>query len=157
MINNPPLFDFGIDQESPCVDAANPLYTDPDGTRLDMGACHFPFISLVCSPHEVTIPPGNVLPLQVTVENLLENPSFPVQVRIVARLNNGNEYRLFGPIPHNGISIPPESFLSGTVNLDVPAGIPEGFTCVVKSVLVAAETGDYVHQDLCDLTVSSGY
>ena len=26
---------------SPCIDSGNPIYTDPDGTRLDIGAYYF--------------------------------------------------------------------------------------------------------------------
>ena len=44
VISNNPEFEEGtyyLSESSPCIDAGNPNYTDPDGTILDMGAYYF--------------------------------------------------------------------------------------------------------------------
>jgi hypothetical protein len=146
-----------LSSDSPCIDAADPALTDPDGTRRDMGACHFPFISITCSPEEVILAPGQVLPLVLTAGNLLADPSFPVCVEVVARLPNGYEMPLAGPIPAAGIQLPAESSLSGTVRLRVPGNAPDGLQAVLRVVLSSAETGAFVHEDYCDVTVSSSF
>jgi len=120
-----------------------------------MGACHFPFISLSCTPDEVHVVPGEVLELSLIAENLLPDNTFPVVVEVVARLENGAEYTLFGPYPGDGISIPAESSRSGVVKLKVPLHVPGGLTCTLKSVLKSADRGEYVDEDRCNLTVVS--
>ncbi len=122
-----------------------------------MGACPHPFISITCLQEEVIVSPGDVLPLQLTAGNQLTDPSFPIWVEIFARLPNGNEIPLEGPIPRSGISLPAESSLSGTIDLRVPGNAPGGLTCTVKTVLSNAGTGDYVHEDYCDVTVSGTF
>lgn len=119
-----------------------------------MGACHYPFISLSCSPNEAIVSPGGVLELSLIAGNELTEGSFPVNVQIVARLETGNEYPLFGPFPVSGVSIPAQAALDGVVRLPVPGWVPEGFQCVVKSVLSRSDTGEYVDMDRCDVEAS---
>ncbi len=154
---NPDEYDFVLSTESPCIDAADPGLMDPDGTRRDMGACHFPFISITCSPEEVIVTPGQLLPLVLTADNLLPDPSFPVWVEVFARLPNGFVMPLAGPIPASGIALPAESSLGGTINLLVPGNAPDGLQAVIKSVLSRSDTGEFVHEDYCDVTVSATY
>jgi hypothetical protein len=47
--------DYHLTEGSPCIDAGNPSYTDPDGTRSDMGAYYFPQLT-VPEPSEVSLP-----------------------------------------------------------------------------------------------------
>ncbi len=143
--------------DSPCIDAADPDLVDPDGTICDMGACHFPFVSITCSPEQVTVAPGGVFELTLAAENQLLDATVPVVVDIVARLPSGNEVPLRGPIPKSGISIPAESVLGGTLPFDVPAGIPDGFQCTIKAYLTEYDTGSWVHEDHTSLTVSQAY
>lgn len=119
-----------------------------------MGACHYPFISLSCTPNDAFITPGGTLELTLIAANELAEASFPVNVTIVARLPNGNEYPVFGPLPQSGVSIPAQAALDRIFRLPVPAGLPIGFQCVLKTVLSRADTGEYVDMDRCDLEVS---
>ena len=60
-----------------------------------------------------------------------------------------------GPIPASGISLPGESTLGGPVRLSIPGGgVPDGFQCRIATVLSNADTGEYVHEDYCDLTIN---
>ncbi|MFQ6104118.1 MAG: hypothetical protein ACE5OP_07470 [Candidatus Glassbacteria bacterium] len=156
LLVNPVGFDFGLSENSPCIDAGNPAEQDPDGTRSDMGSWHFPFISISCSPNDVILSPGDVLELILIAENMLQDDSFPVQVELIARLQNGSEYLLRGPIPPSGVPIPAGSCLDGTMRLDVPYGLSDGFSCILKTVLTSSETGTYVDEDRCEISIVSG-
>jgi len=48
-------FDYHLTSESPCIDAGNPVYFDPDGTRSDMGAYYYPQVS-VPEPSNPSLP-----------------------------------------------------------------------------------------------------
>jgi hypothetical protein len=109
----------------------------------------------LCTPDEVNVVPGEVLELSLVAENHLFDDTFPVRVEVVARLENATEYTLFGPFPANGITIPAGSDLSGVVELDVPPNAPGGLKCVLRTVLISAEGGEYVDEDRCDLSVLS--
>jgi hypothetical protein len=61
LYRNPGVYDYGLYQFSPCIDAGDPSpqYNDPDGTRNDMGAFYF---SINRAPTAVTLAlPGNTL------------------------------------------------------------------------------------------------
>jgi hypothetical protein len=155
LLVDPSGLDFTPGAGSPCVDTAHPDYIDPDGTRCDMGSWHYPFISVACSPDDMIVAPGQNIELALVAVNELSEESFPVQVEIIAELPDGAEYLLFGPFPATGVAIPAQSTRDGVVRLRVPNATPEGFQTRLKSVLSNAGTGDYVHQDYCNVTVSS--
>jgi hypothetical protein len=122
-----------------------------------MGACHYPFVSISCSPEQATVVPGGVLELTLSAENQLADASVPMVVDVVALLPNGGEYPLMGPIPRSGIAIPAGSVLEGTIPFNVPAGIPNGFQCEIRACLTEYGTGSWVHEDSMALTVSTEY
>ncbi len=155
LLINPVIFDFSLSEESPCIDAGNPIDPDPDGTICDMGSWHYRFISIACAPSAVILSPGDVLELDLVAENLLQEDTFPVQLDIIARLQDGSEYPVRGPIPEGGISIPADSYLAGVMKLDIPQGVPNGFSCTLKTVLSSTETGSFVDEDRFDLLILS--
>jgi len=120
-----------------------------------MGSWHYPFIRISCTPDEVNVVPGEVLELSLVAENHLFDDTFPVKVEVIARFVNATELTLFGPFPANGVTIPARSDLSGVVELDVPPNAPVGLKCVLKTVLINADGGEYVDEDRCDLSVLS--
>ena len=118
-----------------------------------MGANHYPFIRISCTPDTAMVVPGEVLELSLVAENHLFDDTFPVKVKVIARLENATEHTLFGPFPADGITIPAGSNLSGVVELDVPPNAPVGLKCVLKTVLLNADGVEYVDEDRCDLSV----
>jgi hypothetical protein len=53
---DPAARDFHLMQGSPCIDTGDPTHTDPDGSRMDMGA--FPYRASECLPPIVYCPAG---------------------------------------------------------------------------------------------------
>jgi hypothetical protein len=102
----------------------------------------------------VVLSPGDVLELSLAAENLLLEDSFPIMVELIAKLQNGDEYSLKGPIPPEGVPVPAESILQGVMKHRIPAGLPDGFMCILKTVLLSSETGNYVDEDRCNLYIT---
>jgi hypothetical protein len=48
-------YSYHLNPESPCIDVGNPNYSDPDGTRSDMGAFYYPHVA-VSSNRQTNLP-----------------------------------------------------------------------------------------------------
>jgi len=48
-------YNYHLNSESPCIDTGNPGFSDPDGTRSDMGAFYYPHVAVFPSP-EANLP-----------------------------------------------------------------------------------------------------
>ena len=54
-----------------------------------MGARHYPFIRISCTPDEANVVPGEVLELSLVAENHLFDDTFRLKVEVIARLETG--------------------------------------------------------------------
>jgi hypothetical protein len=113
--------------------------------------------SITCSPESATVEPGSVLPLSMTVTNESEAESTPaLQVAIIAEMQNGREVEIMRPVPRFGFILPAGGSVIATFGVDVPPGIPEGFSCMLRTPLILYETGEAIDEDTCYVVVGDG-
>ena len=81
IISNNPEFEensYYLSDTSPCIDSGNPLYTDPDNTRLDMGAYYYNQNLCEVSGDLNNDSIVNVLDAIIIVNNILDNNAYNI-------------------------------------------------------------------------------
>jgi len=117
--------DFRLLWESPCIDAGDPLLSDPDGTRSDIGAHPFnqdDFITLYLSPDTTIVNPGDALTVTYTLINRWQQTErFGLLTRAV--MPNGATREIVGPARY---TLPAGSTERFDEVHPVPAILPSG-------------------------------
>ncbi|KPJ53277.1 hypothetical protein AMJ39_05265 [candidate division TA06 bacterium DG_24] len=117
--------DYRLLWGSPCVDSGDPDYTDPDGTRSDMGAHFFDqddYLTLYLTPDTLEVTRGGVLGVTYTAINRWAQPE-PFWVLTEATLPNGNPFPVMGPAHY---ALPANHTEQRHLNHIVPGAAPLG-------------------------------
>jgi hypothetical protein len=136
-IDDDPLFvypdqnDYRLRWGSPCIDLGdpNPIYTDPDGTRADMGAFHYDQsipVRILLTPHNtpIQIPAGGGSFDYTIWATNIDPVSQLVNIWCDATLPDGSIYGpVLGPA---SVTLDSGITLSRERTQTVPAGIPTG-------------------------------
>jgi hypothetical protein len=120
----------------------------------DVDEYGIPVATITCSPDSTVVLPTDTLVLGLTVMNVdpVEQTP-PLQVSIIAELNNGTEVQLMRPVPRLGFILHGGSSVTATFGIYVPPNIPGGFTCMLRTPLILQETGMAIDEDTCFVEV----
>jgi len=140
--------DFHLRWRSPCIDAGDPCWTDPDGSRSDIGAFYFnqdlPGIVEVY-PHNTPIvlpPEGGDVTYDGWVFNFSNNP-LTVDIRSYLYLDGIGRYHRVRK--HKNVSIPVgDSIGEKSIIKTVPSFFPAGDYTLVTYI------GDYPMREIVD-------
>jgi parallel beta-helix repeat protein len=131
MINADPMFvlpdrpECRLLWESPCIDIGHPDMLDPDGTRIDMGACFFDqndYLTLYVTPDKFWTEPGGEFGVTYTVINRWESPE---SCRLLSQvlLPGGG---LLDIMELDQYTVPDETTIQAHIVHDVPMATPTG-------------------------------
>jgi parallel beta-helix repeat protein len=140
MIDADPMFvlpdkrDYRLLWESPCIDTGDPIMSDADGTRCDMGAHFFDqddYLTLYITPDMTEVAPGEVLGVTYTAINRWEDP-VPFWVLSQVLLPGGSAFNVLGPDQY---TLPANYTAQVHRTHPVPGATPTGNRCAATGAL----------------------